>query len=148
MASTWGLSFGTSWGVSWDRVYVPPTDVIEGAGNWNTSRRKFVRKLPKQASKAVEQVAKLALPPQEAEIALRSRLIEAEWDDYYLEVENALQRAIALQLANTIHELRRYNEEMLARAEQAQLEAYMQEMQRLDLARENAKRIDIIMRLI
>jgi hypothetical protein len=108
---------------------------------WNPHylvRRKFLDRqeaeqipedIPEPVVEAIEEVAKLELPKQESEIALRLRL-KNEYRAAYLDIQNELKEAIRLDIARSLQELR-----------QEQL-AY-----RLAFIQENNRRVAILMAL-
>jgi hypothetical protein len=82
---------------------------------WNPHylvRRKFFEDqepipedIPEPVVEAIEEVAKLELPKQESEIALRLRLKD-EYRALYLGIQSDLQEALKLDIADSLEELR------------------------------------------
>ena len=78
-------------------------------------------KTPKKIKKIVEDVAKLNLEQKDAEIALRIKLRDIEWDSNYLKMQTAMQQALNVGLVSTLKQL-----------QQMQLEeTFIKEMNRL-----------------
>ena len=119
----------------------PVNEVLYGGSPYRLfmlDKQEWKKKLPKKAKKAIEDVAKLRLDAETAEISLRMRLQDIEWDKSYLNMQIALQQALALELAYTLQDLERVQQQEIERVEQLRL---------LEQRKERNKRIALIMML-
>ena len=133
--------------------YLPATDENLGADNQERIRqfyrtyrvrrifeaqnaRKAKKSVEKLVTQAIEEVAQLGISEPSAETALRVRLRNVEWHDYYLDLQNTLREALTLEIAHNLNELRQIESH----------KDYLAELQ-LDRLKENNRRIALIMML-
>lgn len=119
----------------------PVNEVLYGGSPYRLfmlDKQEWKKKLPKKAKKAIEDVAKLRLDAETAEISLRMRLQDIEWDKSYLNMQIALQQALTLELAYTLQDLERVQQQEIERVEQLRL---------IEQRKERNKRIALVMML-
>lgn len=124
-----------------------------GYETWNPAylvnrkrRDEIARQIPKAIKKAIVKVVELKLTEQDAEIALRLKALEYEWNNAYLEYMQILQAELATRISNERNALRNrqlYGEALLELAmQQAIDESAKQALKDRNL------RIALIMQLI
>lgn len=119
----------------------PVNEVLYGSSPYRLlilDKQEWKKKLPKKVKKAIEDVAQLKLDAETAEISLRMRLQGMEWDRTYLNMQIALQQALTLELAYTLQDLERVQQQEIERVEQLRL---------LEQRKERNKRIALVMML-
>lgn len=127
-------------------IVVPATETYHGYDSWNHSylvkrKRKELEKtnLPKAVKKAIQSVAKLNLPENEAEAALRLRTQQIQWNNEYLSYMQALQEAMQAAIA---YENEQLNSRLRAAAYKVSYQA------KIAYEEDRQRRIQIIMQLI
>ncbi len=121
----------------------PVNEVLYGSSPYRLlilDKQEWKKKLPKKVKKAIEDVAQLKLDAETAEISLRMRLQGMEWDRTYLNMQIALQQALTLELAYTLQDLERVQQQEIERVEQLRL-------LEIEKRKERNKRIALVMML-
>lgn len=124
-----------------------------GYETWNPAylvnrkrRDEIARQVPKAVKQAIRKIIRLELPEQDAEIALRLKALEYEWNNAYLEYMRILQAELAQSISNEQNALRNrqlYGAALLEIARQQALEESARQA-----LKERNRRITLIMQLI